>query len=389
MLRNFLFFCSVALLSVFSTNASATIQLDAPIGVLIDGESGAVIFEKNSRTAVNPGDLTCLMTLYTALKLSTASKSNLKDPVDIHYQDTQVSQSSRRIYLVSGMKVPLETLLRAVSILGAEDAALAIARFLCGSYEAFGEKMNFYAQQLGMKDSFFSSPISSENQKTSALDLALVSNQIRTEFPNAFSWFSETEFSFSGHTQKNGNLSLWKSSSINGVMASASNLNIISSWLRVENGKATPRSLISVILQGKNREKTIDESFNLLRQGWINYETIKLFEDNATIARLDVLKGNRDKLDVGFSKAVWVTVPHKLLVTRGTGGFSTHVVYMHPIVAPIKQGTRIGTLQVNFEQKMIATFPLYARHDIGKGSFISRLIDSVRLRTEKKYTPSK
>ena len=169
-------------------------------------------------------------------------------------------------------------------------------------------------------------------------------------------------------------------------MASTSNLNVISSWLRQENEKTIPRSLISVVLKGKNREKTIDESFNLLRQGWLNYETIKLFDDNTTIARLDVLKGNRDKLDVGFSRAVWVTVPHKLLIARGTGGFSTRVVYMHPLVAPIKKGEKIGTLQVAFEQKPIASFPLYARHDIGQGGYISRLIDAVRLKTTENYS---
>lgn len=388
MLRKFLFSClSLFFLAIFPA-AWATAQIEAPIAALIDGESGAFLFEKNARKTVNPEDLTCLMTLYTALKLSSGPEK-LQSVVTVDIANTKKISPSRRIYLASGMKVPLSTLLQSIAVIGAEDSSLAVAQFLSGSYAAFVEKMNFYAKEIGMNDSLFTFPIFAPSQTTSAHDLALLANQIRIEFPAAFAWFSETEFSFAGHTQKNGNLSLWKSSSINGVMASTSNLNVISSWLKTENTKVVPRSLISVVLQGKNREKTIDESFNLLRQGWINYETIKLFDDNATIARLDVVKGNRDKLEAGFSRAIWVTVPHKLLVARGTGGFSTQVVYMHPLVAPIKKGTLVGTLNVTFEQKHIASFPLYAKHDIGLGGFISRLIDSVRLKTEESYAPQK
>ncbi len=388
MLRKFLFSCLALFFFALSPFACATTQIEAPIAALIDGESGAFIFEKNSHTIVNPEDLTCLMSLYTALKLS-GSPNQLQSVVTVDFENAKKISPSRRIYLATGMKVPLTTLLRSIAVIGAEDSTLAVAQFLCGSYQAFVEKMNFYAKEIGMKDSLFTFPISSPNQTTSAYDLALLANQIRTEFPAAFAWFSETEFSFAGHTQKNGNLSLWKSSSINGVMASSSNLNVISSWLRTESNKAIPRSLISVILHGKNREKTIDESFNLLRHGWINYETIKLFDDKATIARLDVVKGNRDKLEVGFSRAIWVTVPHKLLVARGTGGFSTQVVYMHPLVAPIKEGSLVGTLNVTFEQQHIASFPLYAKHDIGLGGFISRLVDTVRLKTEERYDSKK
>lgn len=387
MLRNFLaLFSCLIFLTVTGTVSAASMQLDAPIGVLIDAESGAVLFDRKAHERINPGELTCLMTLYTALKLSEEKAKEAPSSVPVYYEDTQRSQSSRRIYLVSGTYVPLHTLLQSIAVVGAEDSCLAAARFLSGSYESFVQDMNRLARDIGMTDSAFTFPIDSKNQTSSAYDLALLANQIRIEFPEAFAWFSQAEFSFSGHTQKNCNLSLWKSPSINGVMASTSNLNVISSWLRQENEKTIPRSLISVVLKGKNREKTIDESFNLLRQGWLNYETIKLFDDNTTIARLDVLKGNRDKLEVGFSRAVWVTVPHKLLIARGTGGFSTRVVYMHPLVAPIKKGEKIGTLQVAFEQKPIASFPLYARHDIGQGGFISRLIDAVRLKTTENYS---
>ncbi len=388
MLRKFLFSCLALFFVVLSPLSWANTQIDAPIAALIDGESGAFIFEKNSHKIVNPEDLTCLMSLYTALKLSQGMNKE-QSLVTVDFENDKKISPSRRIYLATGMKVPLATLLQSIAIIGAEDSTLAVAQFLSGSYQAFVEKMNFYAKEIGMKDSRFTFPISLPNQATSAYDLALLANRIRIEFPATFAWFSETEFSFAGHTQKNGNLALWKSSSINGVMASTSNLNVISSWLRMESNKAVPRSLISVVLQGKNREKTVDESFNLLRQGWINYETIKLFDDKATIARLDVVKGNRDKLEVGFSRAVWVTVPHKLIVARGTGGFSTQVVYMHPLVAPIKEGALVGTLNVTFEQQHIASFPLYAKHDIGLGGFISRLIDTMRLRTEKSYAPAK
>jgi len=382
MWKKFLLSCVAFLWATLCVAApNQGIVLEAPIGVLIDGASGAVLYEKRAHTAVNPGDLVCLMTLYSALRLSQSR--GIDQPVTIRYEDTQRSHSSRRIFLVAESQVPLKDLLHAVAVIGAEDAALAVARHFSASYSAFAEHMNRFAQEIGMRDSRFSFPVASFNQKSSAHDLALLARRLRHDFPQAFAWFSETTFSYNGHQQQNGNLSLWKNPHVNGVMAGTSNLDIITSWVRNDQQNA-PRVLISTVLQGSNKEKTVDESVELLRRGWLDFETIKLFDSKAVITRLDVLKGNRNKLEVGCEEAVWASVPHQALVARGTGGFSVTIEYKSPILAPVKKGALIGSLLVHFENTLLASFPLIALHEIGPGNLLTRLVDSARIKKDEK-----
>ena len=83
---------------------------------------------------------------------------------------------------------------------------------------------------------------------------------------------------------------------------------------------------------------------------------------------------------MGSADAIWVTVPRQDIVSRGMGGFSTQFEYMAPAVAPVRTGEVIGKLRVYFQNKHIDDFDLVAMHDVGPGSFLSRFVDSVRLR---------
>ena len=90
--------------------------------------------------------------------------------------------------------------------------------------------------------------------------------------------------------------------------------------------------------------------------------------------------GNREKLEVGTAREIWVTVRRQDIVTRGLGGFAMRFEYLSPAVAPVKQGDVVGTLHVEFLNHPVEDFDLVAMHDVGPGSFLSRFVDSVRLR---------
>ena len=105
-----------------------------------------------------------------------------------------------------------------------------------------------------------------------------------------------------------------------------------------------------------------------------------MHDRDTIIKKVDILTGNREKLEVGTSRPIWVTVRRQDIVSRGTGGFSTEFEYMAPVIAPVSEGDRIGTLHVYFRGKPVADFGLDAMHDVGMGSFLSRFVDSVRLR---------
>lgn len=355
---------------------------EARAWIVVDGASGFVMGSHNADLPVNPGDLVQLMTLYTALEMIGGDASRLDEPVTISARDSLRPLSARRLYLVAGEKTPLKTLLNGIAVVAAEDAALAVADHLAGSPEAFANKMNEAARAIGMRHSKFVSPIDAREQQTTARDLATLAMALYKRHPEAYAWFSQREFAFTNHTQRNRNLMLWKGEGINGVMGNAENTDLVSSWHRpaANSEGAVARDIFSVLIGGRNADLSTNDMLALLRFGRLEFETIRLFEADTTIKKIDILTGNRDELAVGSDKPIWVTVRRQDIVARGTGGFSTTFEYMAPAIAPVSKGDPMGTLHVYFRNKPVADFTLVAMHDVGPGSFLSRFVDSVRLR---------
>lgn len=374
--------CAVCLLPATSVVAGKSLPLNSQASswIVVDGLSGFVMNEFHSRKVVNPGDLVHLMTLYTALEIIGNDPKKMQAEVAITPEDSLLAKSPRRLYLVSGESAALSQLLNGIAVVAAEDASLAVSVYLSGSKSAFVEKMNETAQSIGMSDSHFTSPIAAPDQKTTAYDLAKLAIAMHQRHPEEFKWFAQREFSFTNHTQRNRNLMLWKADNIGGIMTNESCTDIVSSWHRPENENLLPRHIFSVLLGGKNADTATNDMLTLLKNGRLDFETVRLFTAMTPIKRIDILTGNRDKLEVGSPKEIWVTVKRKEIATRGTGGFSSRFQYLSPAVAPVQTGDKIGTLSVFFENKHIADFPLIALHDVGLGSFLSRFVDSVRLR---------
>lgn len=364
---------------------------DARAWIVVDGASGFVMGGFNAEEPVDPGDLVQLMTLYTALEIIGGDDSRLEEPVTISARDSLRPLSARRLYLVAGEKTPLKTLLNGIAVIAAEDASLAVANHLAGSPEAFAARMNDAAREIGMTRSKFVAPIAARGQQTTAHDLATLAIALYQRHPEAYAWFSQREFAFTNHTQRNRNLMLWKGEGINGVMSNAESTDLVSSWHRpaANNDGAVPRDIFSVLIGGRNADLCTNDMLALLRFGRTEFETIRLFEPDATIKKIDILTGNRDKLAVGSARPIWVTVRRQDIVARGTGGFSTTFEYMAPAIAPVSKGDPIGTLHVYFRGKHVADFTLVAMHDVGPGSILSRFVDSVRLRMKPVEQPAK
>lgn len=346
---------------------------------LMDGASGALLMEHQVHKKVNPEDMVSLMTLFTALNMIANDENRLQEDVRIRHYDAQRTQSPRRIFLSPDTPAKLEVLLHAIAVTGAEDASLAVSAHLAQTHKAFARHMQENAVEIGMKDSVFTSPIRADDQQTSAYDLALLTRKFRLKFPKYYRWLSEKEFTYAGHSQRNVNLLLWKGQDIDGAMASVNTHDIIATWTRPVAKDNIPRELIAVVIGGPSDDKTSSSALSLLRAGRVDFETIQLFKENTSISKIDVLGGNRNKLDVGSADPIYVTIDRKKLKNRGIGGVSAKLEYEAPVMAPIKKGQKIGVMKIEFDEKLISTIDVFALHEVGKGSFLSRFLDSVRM----------
>ena len=350
--------------------------------ILLDAASGAELKSRGADIVKNPGELVSIMTIYTALEIMNEKGIAPEDSMIVPLSDSTSQENLRRIVLKPGQATPFLVLLKAIAIVGAEDAALVIAQKLAGSEANFVKRMNSVASELGLSSSRFTAPIASKEQLSTSADLACIARALMHKYPQAFSIFSEKEFEHAGHRQRNHNPLLWRSPEISGAVFDSSGTGLIGTLSRADNDRP-PRQLIVSIIGVASQDQTVNAAINLLRSGKLDFETLHLFAKEQPVTKVSVLSGNRDTLDVGCDQEIWVTLPRKTILSRGVGGFSTKLEYMYPLIAPIKSGEHIGTLKIFFDGKQIAEHPAIALNEIGKGSFFSRFIDTVRLKTSR------
>ena len=348
--------------------------------VLVDATSGFVMSEHDKDTALDPGELVHLMVIYTALGEAGGDKKVLASPVAASASDIARTAHSRRLYLVPGEPHPLNKLLEGIAVTGAEDAVLAVAARFSDKDRDFTARMNEAARRLGLAQSRFVSPIADKGNRMSAHDLARLAVALGRDFPDAFRWFSKKEFVFASHSVRSRNPLLWRGSGINGVMSDADSTSLVGSWHRDADDTVMHRDVFAVLLDGRTSDLASADVQALLQYGRLGYETLRLFPAGERIAKIDVMMGNREKLEVGSPADIWVTVKRQDLVSRGMGGFATQFEYLSPALASVKEGEIVGKLRVYFQGEHIRDFDLTALHDVGPGSFLSRFVDSVRLR---------
>ena len=362
--------------------AFASLSAAATSWTLLDSTSGMILAAENDDEAVEPGDFAKLMTIYTALRLTDGENDRLLKKIPISSAAASI-RGQQRIYLSAGQSVELGILLRAVAVTGADDACLALADALAASRTDFVANMNRFARELQLSQSRFVSPTTAAANRSSARDLARLTQTLRHDYPEVYRWFSEKTFTYLGNTQRSRNILLWRSSETDGVMSSKNQTSFVASSVYRKNDSENDRRLIVVYL-GDKKIRSSDAAANavlsLFVKGRTDFETIRLFKANEPIAKLEVLGGNRDRIEVQATDDVWVSIGKKDLEGRGTGGLATTIEHLQPFWAPLKKDAVVATLHVDFEGRRLASFPLVARYDIGEGSSLSRFIDSVRLK---------
>lgn len=170
------FFMILMLILSNEVNAYAAenppLEIKSEAAVLVDSETGAILYSKNSDERLYPASLTKIATAIYAIE-----NGNVDDVVTVSAR--AVKEEGTRVYLVEGERVPLKKLIQGMLINSGNDAAVAIAEHLDGSVEQFADNINKYlTEKIGVSDTHFSNPngLFNENHYTTALDLALITN---------------------------------------------------------------------------------------------------------------------------------------------------------------------------------------------------------------------
>ncbi len=367
-------------LSLFVTVAAAQVPaptLAARSWLLMDVTTGQVLASAEPDMKVEPASLTKLMTAYLTFKALKEQRLTMDQRPPVSNAAWKAIGS--RMFVDPAKPATVDELLHGLIIQSGNDASVILAEAIAGSEAGFAELMNQEAQRMGMKNTSFrnATGLPDPQHYTTARDLAILATRLIEDFPQNYSLYSQKEYTYNKIRQANRNRLLFIDPSVDGVKTGhteAAGYCLIASSRRDQPGAGFQRRLLSVMLGTASESARAIESQKLLNYGFQNFDAVKLFEADKPAGNYEVWKGARSEVPAGFRGDVTVAVP------RGQSGqVKAEIERTEPLVAPISEGQRIGTLRVRLGDRILAERPLLALAAVEEAGFFGRAWDTIRL----------
>jgi D-alanyl-D-alanine carboxypeptidase (penicillin-binding protein 5/6) len=361
------------LLGSVSFAAAAAPQTAAPHALLIEAETGSVLFEKGADDLVAPASLAKLMTVDVVFDLLKTGKIKLEDEYVISenaWRKGGAMSHSSTMYAVLHSRVKVEDLLKGIVIQSANDGCIALAEGIAGNEAAFVQMMNERARTLGLTKSIFTNVdgLPDPKMRVTARELGEIARHIVLTYPEYYKWFGEREFTWNKIRQMNRNPLLAMVNGADGLKTGFTNeagYNLVGS--AVQNDVR----LIVVLTGLKNAKERADEGRKLLEWGFRNFEPRLLFAARQPIAEAKVYGGAQGRVPVATDKLIRIMVP------KGTNErIQAKFVYTGPVLAPVQAGQQIGHVEVWRGDAKVLETPVKALEGVEVGSVSQRAFDA-------------
>jgi serine-type D-Ala-D-Ala carboxypeptidase (penicillin-binding protein 5/6) len=357
-------------------------EIAAKAYVLLDMTSGQLLAERGADTPADPASLTKLMTAYVVFSALHDKKIQLDQTLPVSVRAWEERKGGGSLMFIEPRHTPkVSELLRGMIVNSGNDAAVALAEGVGGTLGQFIEMMNRQAQAFGLKNTSFKNVtgLTEAGHQSTAKDLSVIAARIIRDFPDFYPLYSTRKYRYEGapaSNENNRNVLLLRDPTVDGMKTGytqAAGYCLIASAQRdFPNGK---RRLLSVVLNTASMDARATESQKLLNWGYSAFDTVRLFDQGQAIATPRVWKGERSEVKLGSSSAVFVTVP------RGEGSkLQTKVERTDPLVAPLLQGQRVGTLKVSTATgAVVLEVPLLVMQAMEQSGWFWRNWDALRL----------
>lgn len=351
--------------AVPGVQAAGVQDFDVPCAaaVLIDEDSGTVLYEKNADERRPVASITKVMTLLLTFEALQAGKIALGDivPVSEHAYHMGGSQ----IWLEPGEQLTLQEMLKAICISSANDAAVAVAEFVAGSEPAFVDAMNARAVALGMTATHFANAcgLDEEGHLSSARDVAVMSREMLLHHPEVREyctvWMDTLR---GGRTQLVNTNKLLKSyPGITGLKTGTTGKAGVCITASAERDGLR---LIAVVLGASSGKERFEAAKTLLDYGFAHYDSAEVTLPDDAPEELQVKRGTAETAALDYA------APERLLVPKGEGrDLQTKILLPDTLQAPVQQGSPVGSWQLLRGETVLQELPICAAQDVQALSF--------------------
>jgi len=353
-------------------SAQAEIATTANHALLMDAESGQVLWQKDAYTPMPPASMSKLMTIELLFQRLKDGRIKLTDTFPVSERAWR-ERSGSECFVNIGDRMSVQSLIQCIIIVSGNDSCIVVAEALGGTVEGFVDKMNARARELGLKQSHFVNPDGLPDppgQMMSAFDLASLARHIIYTYPDLYHFFGEKDFIWSNIHQPNRNPLLFNTSGADGLKTGhidASGYGLVGSAVR--NGQR-----VILVANGLTSEKErADEGARLIEIGFREFRRYKLFKPGDAVVEADVFGGSDKTVPLTVTAPVAVT-----LQVDSRPGMKVAVHYNGPLRAPVVQGQQVGTLSVTAPDFPGITVPVYAAHDVSQVGLFGRMMLGLR-----------
>lgn len=349
---------AAALLVLPAQAVSGAPTVDAAAAVLMEKETGAILYEQNAHDKLEPASVTKVMTLLLVLEAIDDGRLALDDMVTVSAH--AASMGGSQVYLKEGEQMSVDDMLKAVAVVSGNDAAVALAEHLAGSEEGFVEQMNQRAAELGMADTCFvnCTGLPAAGHLTSAHDIAVMSRAL-IQHPKIRDyttiWMDSIRDGAFGLTNTNRLVRFYQGATGLKTGSTDSALYCVSATAERDG-----MELIAVVMKSPTSAQRFEDAKALLDYGFANYTLARVYPD-VPLAPVEVLLGTTAQVQPQLEREC------SLLVRKGEEGLiSTQIQLAQDLEAPVERGQKLGQMVVTVDGEVRDTIPIVASQQVDR-----------------------
>ena len=354
-------------------------EIKSKSAILMEASTGQIVLESNSEEKRSPASITKIMTILLTFEALSEQQIHMEDAVSVTAH--AASMGGSQVWLEEGEIQKLETLLKCVIVASANDASVAIAEHIAGSEEAFVQMMNEKAGDLGMVNTNFEDCCGltdSENHYTTAKDVAIMSRELITKYPDVFQYTGIWMEDFVHSTSKGE--SVFTLSSTNKLLKQYDWITGLKTGFTSKamycvsaTGAKNGMELIAVVLGGPDSATRFQEAAALLNYG---YSTCKLYVDETppVLPEVVVKGGKEDSALLQYTGKFTYLDTEK----RNFDGVERSLEVATEVEAPVKKGTPAGYVVYKLDGKMLGRMAVEYADDVERATFGDVLMEILK-----------
>jgi D-alanyl-D-alanine carboxypeptidase (penicillin-binding protein 5/6) len=353
------------------SEASDSLGLTAKAAILMEATTGTIIYEKNAHEQLRPASVTKVMTLLLIYEAVARGDISWDDEVVVSAH--AASMGGSQVYLEANEVQTVATLTKCIAVASANDGAMAMAEYIGGSEEGFVNMMNEKARELGMVDTHFVNPsgLDADDHYTSAYDIAVMSRELTTKFPEIFDlttiWMDKIIHSTARGDEEFGltntnKLLQWYEGTTGLKTGSTEKAKYCLSGTATRNNL----DLIAVIMAAPDYKTRFEEVMTLFDHGFAVCQKYEDLIGGSVMTPINVIRGEKECIDLV------AMADYKMIITEkdfDENNITKEILIPEIIEAPIVKDQKIGDIVYTYDGQEIGRVDLIASEAVEKATF--------------------